>query len=282
MSYDRIVSAALAETKSKFALAEALALDIPPQRGRDADTYRRLADAREAIVAAGGEDRDVETLANYRRTAQWVMLATSPGFRWFPGTSFSAHNEARRVGMSYKDFAALPSKSVEAIRRETGHASADGPPETIVRNWTPEQRAIAARELLTDPEVADIIDTEMGRQPTPAQVADQIAADPAARSAAREAITRHDQQQRDRAHPGDSGDEPASPLSLVWEFRQLHRTIDRIATEVSKRGAIVGAAERDALMEEVAWLRSALGMIEDGIRGGSVDDALARILAGEA
>ena len=32
MGYDRIVSAALAETKSKFELAEALALDIPPKR----------------------------------------------------------------------------------------------------------------------------------------------------------------------------------------------------------------------------------------------------------
>ena len=70
-------------------------------------------------------------------------------------------------------------------------------------------------------------------------------------------------------------------MNLVWEFRQLHKTVDRIAVEVSKRGAIVGPEERDALIEEVAWVRNAMSMIEDGIRGGSVDAALARILAGE-
>ena len=125
-----------------------------------------------------------------------------------------------------------------------------------------------ARELMKDPATAD-----------------KVAADPVAASHAAAAIDRHTERQRELQknvrRDNDDG-YPVNPLNLVWEFRQLHRTVDRIAAEVSKRGAIVGPEERDALIDEVAWVRNAMEMIEEGIRGGSVDAALAKILAGEA
>jgi hypothetical protein len=273
MTYDRIVAAALAETTSKFKLAEALALDIPSRRpGPDsAQEYtipEHLEHARLAILAAGGEPRAAQTLSDYRLTALWVSADLSRNFAWLPGVSFSAHNDARAVGLSYEDLVDLPAKTVDAVRRKAGTAGTRGS-EQVARNWTPEEKAAAARELMKDPSVAD-----------------QVAADPVAASHAAAAIDRHTERQRElqrnvRRDDYDHGDWPVNPLNLVWEFRQLHKAIDRIAAEVSKRGAIVGPEERDALIEEVDWLRNALAMVEAGIKGHSLDVALARILAGE-
>jgi hypothetical protein len=263
--YERTVAAALAETTSKFRLAEALARDIPPMRGRDADTADRLAEARQAIIDAGGEERTVATLADYRLTAQWVILPTSGEFGWVPGASYSAHREARMLPVTRDEFAAMQTRTVDAIRRRAGKPGTDGPPERVVGTWTREERVRAAREILaSEPDMAET-----------------VIEDATTRSQVRGAIERNDARVRPRpAPPGGGGEEYGSPLNLVWEFRQLHKAIDRIAAEVARRGSIVSEAERDALVEEVAWLRSALGMIEDGIRGGSVDAALANILRG--
>jgi hypothetical protein len=264
MTYDRIVAAALAETTSMFRLAEALALDIPPMRpGPSAKTLTAyLEEARQAIIEGGGEPRAVVTLDSYRRTAMWVSGDVPGNYRWLLGVSYSAH-ESASTRMSYEDFAALPSRKVRDIRP----SSKDGPPGSVIPGWSPDQKAEAARELIKDPAVAD-----------------KVAADPVAASHAAAAIDRHTEQQRElqKGVRRDHDDWPVNPLNLVWEFRQLHKTIDRIAAEVAKRGAIVGPEERDALIEEVAWLRNALGMIESGIKGHSLDLALAKILAGES
>jgi hypothetical protein len=74
----RVVSAALAETVSKFKLAEALAEDIPACVTDDRAVRVFLAEADHAIVAAGGEPRSVETLsatpacAGERRRDSWL------------------------------------------------------------------------------------------------------------------------------------------------------------------------------------------------------------------
>lgn len=154
MSYKRVVSAALAETSSKFMLAEALALDIPPHKrgpaADDASVSRYLEQARLAIIDAGGEPRAVKTLDEYRRTALWVSMDLRRNFAWVAGSSFSAHNEARARGLSYDEFAAAP-KTVDQIRRNAGTAGTDGPPARIAAAWSPDQQAEAAEILLRSP-----------------------------------------------------------------------------------------------------------------------------------
>ncbi len=162
--YGRVVTAALAETRSKFELAEALALDIPPrpQGGsvdNDQSVREYLAEAREVIIVAGGEPRAVETLREYRKTALWVESGRDfpPTFAWVQGVSFSAHDEARKTGLSYEDFAAMPKKTVREARQLTGSRPPDGEAATrqAVRSLPPDRKAEIVREALAESEVAD-------------------------------------------------------------------------------------------------------------------------------
>jgi hypothetical protein len=170
MSFERTIAAALAETKNKFALAEALATEIPARRDwrahGDDEVSAQLAEAREAIVAAGGEPRAVETLSAYRRTALWVRSDVTQLFNWVDGASFSAHDEARRFGISHEDFATSP-KTVRQIRSDAKKASPDG--GNVAKSWTPEQKVEAVRELLSDPEVSEQVSEE---------ITDHVAEDP--------------------------------------------------------------------------------------------------------
>lgn len=152
--YSRTVDAALSETQSKFRLAEALALDIPPRHpgpsgDEPVDAY--IAQAQAAIVAAGGEYRTVETLKQYRKTALWVGVDLYPNFQWAKGRSYSAHDEARRAGMTYEQFVAMPKATVDTIRQQAGRAGTDGQPAAIARSWPQHERVQLARETLRDP-----------------------------------------------------------------------------------------------------------------------------------
>lgn len=167
MTYEKTVAAALAETKSKFGLAEALALDVPPRpRGGSAENDQSvtayLEQARQAIIDAGGEPRSTLTLRDLRATALWVSSGSgnTTTFNWIPGVSLTAHSEARGVGMSYEEFAANP-RSSQKIREEYGKADKTAGPERIAKSWTPEQRASVARELLADPEVAEAVEDDI-------------------------------------------------------------------------------------------------------------------------
>lgn len=154
--YQRTVAAAVAETKSKFALAEALATEIPPRRpgpGPELTVTEHLTLARVDIERAGGEARTVQTLAEYRETALWVSRGTPGNYQWIPGISFTAHNEAHKAGLSYEEFAADP-KGFARTRRE----------------------AKAAVESIA---------------PSPEAIAAAIEVDPAARLAAQSALERH-------------------------------------------------------------------------------------------
>lgn len=150
-TYTRIVNAAIGETRSKFALAAALALDIPP---RGTTIGFRLEEARQAIIKAGGEPRNIKTLGEYRLTALWVQNRTSSGtvFRWVSGMSFTAHSEARAAGLSYDDFASRP-RTTNELRREAGRPHGGSGPST----WSHEDRVKATRELLTDQAVAEAV-----------------------------------------------------------------------------------------------------------------------------
>lgn len=154
----RTVAAALGETRSKFGLAEALAVEIPPRRpGPSGDDSVRdeLARARQAILDAGGEPRDVGTLDCYRRTALWVSGDVPRNFSWIAGVSFSAHDEARKAGMTFDEFMALPSKTTRTVRQAVGRTSPDGP--KIIESWTPAEKQEAARRLLADEETLDAV-----------------------------------------------------------------------------------------------------------------------------
>ena len=158
--YARVVKAATAETASKFRLAEALALDIPPRNpgpsGDEEPVDVYLNQAREAIVAAGGEERTIETLKRYRCTALWVSggvrVETHTNFAWVAGASFSSHDEARANGLTLEKFTALDDKRVDAVRAAAGNQPKSGSVSRIA-GWTGTQRVDIARELLADPDV---------------------------------------------------------------------------------------------------------------------------------
>jgi hypothetical protein len=158
MKYPKSVAAALAETHSKFALAEALANEIPPENGRGNTTVTdALIAARDEIIEAGGEPRSVSTLERYRATARWVAenrTGSGTVFAWVPGVSFTSHREAMEAGTSLAAFSADP-KTAREVRADEGKASKDGDPVGIVKGWSEEQRIAAARELHHDPDVAD-------------------------------------------------------------------------------------------------------------------------------
>lgn len=79
-----------------------------------------------------------------------------------------------------------------------------------------------------------------------------------------------------------TGDATSRPIELVHEFRRLHRSVDAIISLVIDGKAIVSDAERDAVLREVEWLRTALGYIEDGVKSDSLDAALAEMLRAES
>lgn len=201
--YDRTVAAAVAETRNKFALAEALALDIPPRRrGPTAEDEQSviayLDEAREAIVTAGGEPREARTLRYYRLTALWVSTGDRTNFRWIEGVSFTAHDQARAAGLTYDEFAAMPIKKARAIRADAGIASKDGPPDAIIESWTPAQKTAAARELLTEPGIAE-----------------EVVKNRAARAAFFDADLRHTA--RERGLP-DLQDRVVEPMPMEWAY----------------------------------------------------------------
>jgi len=155
MKYEKTVAAAVAETKSKFRLAEALAEEIPARRSGPTDDVavpELLAEARMAIIAAGGEARSVETLRRYRETALWVgvEVGTHRNYRWVDGVSFTAHDEARVAGLSYEEFAAAP-KTSRAIRSESGkRMPGGGQPDEVIPSWSEEEKREAARVLVAE------------------------------------------------------------------------------------------------------------------------------------
>lgn len=151
-NYDRSVNAALSESASKFALAEALALDIPAQQGK-AGVLEALTEVSEAIIEAGGEPKAPRTLGEYRLTALHFTGKTRE-VEWADGYSYTAHREAWANGIHPDQFRAKPQTARE-IRQENGGASKDGSPENVIAGWSPEQKQ-AARDRLREEAVEDL------------------------------------------------------------------------------------------------------------------------------
>jgi hypothetical protein len=242
--YHRTVSAALSETSSKFTLAEALATDIPPRRGRparnEAGTDQQLSEAREQITEAGGEPRSVSTLRNYRLTALWVKDPKTGSFRWLKGCCWSAHDEARQRGLSYGEFAALPPGTlVETVR----DIFREPPPEH------PEQDSPVPVTFLPPAEPGLVPDVrfflpraELGTVPKP--------------------------RPESKPEPKPRPKPESKRLNLVTAFRELHRSVKQVADEVASHGT--EPAERDELLQEVTWLTVTLTQIRKDIRAGNL------------
>jgi hypothetical protein len=241
--YKRTVAAAVAETQSKFALAEALATEIPPKRrgpGPEMTVTEHLILVLLEIKKAGGEARSVEMLDEYRRTALWVSGGNTRNFEWISGASFTTHNEARRAGLSYEEFAANPKRPARQ-------------PDTA-------KKAEAARKLLDDPEVVK-----------------QVINDPATRTSVRKALDEayagapkpyadHTQKQ-----PHDH------EVEVLVRLRAISAAI-KTATDVIQAGPPLGATTED-LAAVIDWQLNALGILRAVVAGRSDMDAeLAKIL----
>ena len=281
VTYERVVAAAVAETTSKFKLAEALALDIPPRTagrpGADADASveEYLNEAREAIIAAGGEPRTTNTLRDYRLTALWNRGVNASIFRWVPGLSFTSHNEARKAGLSYDELAANPMKTDE-IRRSSGKAGTDGQPREIARSWSTDARVEVVREALADPDVADevIRDPEAKGHVVSAQI-----------RAGQDRI-RETAEQREKFMPAELRD---ANRKLGQRDAQvaLGQICDRFAREVSETlpgAGPLAASEKFWLGEARDRAAVALEAVSDYLRAGSTglsDEDLMRLAGGE-
>ncbi len=239
--YDRIVTAALAETVSKFRLAEALALDIPATTDRSLVPVRVHA-AGQAIVAAGGEPRTLDTLSDWRRTAIWAQdqrIGTGERFTWAPGVSFSAHNEARAYGLTYAQFEALPVKTADAARVAAGKAPKSGDTSRIGA-WSREQKIRVARDLLAQPGMATDV------------FADGDAAGDAVRGAyapLARAMGEHDQRQRDKAAPAGSAEEKTREREQqAYEVLEVCQRLHQLITAT---GRLAGLGELDTGQREM-------------------------------
>jgi hypothetical protein len=116
--YEKIMEAALAETASKFRLAEALYEEIDdPGSGAIGQTFYEVA---EIITEAGGEPRSAIGLRQFWMTARYFWDYDAQKFAWRDGASFSAHNHARMAKMSVEDFHKIEYPIVEEIGRIVG------------------------------------------------------------------------------------------------------------------------------------------------------------------
>lgn len=132
--YGRIMVAALAMKRSVYSLAEALALDIPPdtENKKDGRVQAQLEEVAAEIAAMGGDPIAVSTLESYRITALWV-LGSGPEagtFSWREGSSFTAHKRAAKGGMDYDEFAKIP-RLVSDITRMLGNEAVNEHKHTL-------------------------------------------------------------------------------------------------------------------------------------------------------
>lgn len=130
-----------------------------------------------------------------------------------------------------------------------------------VRNLPPERQAEVARELLASPGVAE-----------------RVVADDDTRDTVHKALDER-YEQAPKPYPIKPRRDD-TPMRLIYEFRLLHQAMDRIVRMATSGTAVVNDAERDALLDEVRWLRNALDLTESGLNAGSLDQALAALLDG--
>lgn len=140
-------------------------------------------------------------------------------------------------------------------------SSAYRPASSAVLDMPPERQAEVARELLASPGVAE-----------------RVVADDDTRDTVHKALDER-YEQAPKPYPIKPRRDD-TPMRLIYEFRLLHQAMDRIVRMATSGTAVVNDAERDALLDEVRWLRNALDLTESGLNAGSLDQALAALLDG--
>jgi hypothetical protein len=127
---------------------------------------------------------------------------------------------------------------------------------SAVRKATPDRKAEFARELLSQPEVAE-----------------RVVHDNIVRENVRRALDeRYEQAPKPYStRPAGIGNEP---FELLSRFRKVHIEVDAIVQLILSGRAIVNDTERDALLKETEWLEAAAGTIKSGLSAGSLDQAL--------
>jgi hypothetical protein len=298
--YERTIAAATAETASKFKLAEALALDIPPIRtgppaNAESTLHVYLSDARRAIIKAGGEDRSTGTLQHYRLTALWVRqgrqsiedvnVSNVEAWGWVKGASFTAHSEARLTGMSYREFRELPKKTVDVIRRDSGKAGTDGPPAKVaaraVEEMSPGERAGLAQSILADPDVAAQATGQLGPE-AKAGLVEGWLADPEQGTKVRAAVSKpivdHDvRTERDltarRRREADDGKRPdfESPEAVLRAIASANQYLSDMRR--LPMGLSLAARERLAEVNTRVW--EVAGLWKDAAPANVSDEAAA-------
>jgi DNA-binding protein YbaB len=150
--FQRIMEAAKAGTRSKEAMAEALALDIPHKVEGDGQVIEAaLESARSQMIDAGYEDIPVGTLRNMRATALWVEKnrTTVVQFPWRGGTSFTAHQYAALGGMAWDKFSRSPLKTRD-VQAMLGNKVTTTSVKKSVETMTAVEKVDMMRELASD------------------------------------------------------------------------------------------------------------------------------------
>jgi hypothetical protein len=136
--------------RSKFAMAEALVLDIPlTGEGKgDGSVNSALEEVALQIVDMGGDEIAVETLRNYRKTAAWVLgvRGDTQKFEWREGSAFDAHRRAAMGGMEYSEFAKTP-RTTREVQKMLGQKVSATQPKQAVETMTQTERVDMARAL---------------------------------------------------------------------------------------------------------------------------------------
>lgn len=248
--FTRTVSAAIGETQSKFALAEALALDIALRRGRppkgETPTDLLLAQARTEIIMAGGEPRSVKTLTNYRLTALWVRNQKTGMFQWLRDRSWSSHDEARQNGLTYAQFAAMPRSRVIVIRdvaRENRENRNGSSPAQENSDSHPEDGSGIAYPVVP----VSFLPPVPPQVPQPRPPADD----------------RPERKAPEERKPPQERRAPEGKTTLT-RLRAIRKLVEQVAAEASLNG--VPERERAEVLDELDWLAAALNQMADQVR----------------
>jgi hypothetical protein len=125
--------------------------------------------------------------------------------------------------MTYAAFKALGKVKARDIRQQNGAASKDGPPETVMQSWTPEQKhEVAVAAIKEDPEIL----TEVTEVPTVRQSMKKAVAQ----------IEEDEMAETIYAHGGNHPDEPVEsfPGELHAEAIAISHGVQEYARRTEK------------------------------------------------
>jgi hypothetical protein len=147
--YERIIKAAMSLKRSKFALAEALVLDIPEDTDHGLVGVA-LEEVAAQIVDTGADELSITALRSMRNTALWVYSKSDQSeFGWVEGSPYTAHMRAAEGGMDY-DLFARKSMTTREVQAALGNKVSSNTVNHTVENMTTVEKVDMARALAAD------------------------------------------------------------------------------------------------------------------------------------